>query len=487
MPEYEPCIGLEVHARLATDSKMFCGCSSAYGAEPNTRVCPVCLGLPGALPYINARAVELALRMGIAAGCSINPKSVFARKNYFYPDLPKGYQISQYDHPLGEGGAIRLAEEAEERVVDLVRMHIEEDAGKSIHLEGARGDHTLVDMNRCGVPLLEIVSEPTLATPREAVSYLEALKQLMEYLDVCDGDMEKGSLRCDVNVSVRPKGAGFMGVRTEIKNLNSFRSVERALHFEIRRQIRLVSAGRRVEKETLLWDEKSERCAAMRSKEDVHDYRYFPEPDLKPLEVPPELIERTRASLPELPHARRKRFRKLYEIPDYDAAVLTSEKRLADYYEACVSAGAEPKAASNWIMTEVKRTLKDKGIKLADLRIDPHSLAGLIGLIGGGTISGGIAKEIFTEMVKSGREAREIIDTLGLRQISDRGIIAGAVAEVLRREAGAAEEYCGGKVEALEFLIGAVMELTRGRGNPGLVRDILRETLGRTEEGDSSL
>jgi aspartyl-tRNA(Asn)/glutamyl-tRNA(Gln) amidotransferase subunit B len=468
---FEPCVGLEVHAQLKTRSKMFCECSTSYGAAPNSQVCPVCLGLPGALPTINTAAVELALRLAASLGCDVNRVSVFARKSYFYPDLPKGYQISQYDRPLCEGGEV----EFDGRRVGLIRMHLEEDAGKSIHSSEGQ---TLLDMNRSGLPLLEIVSEPTLRAPCEAVSCLEALRQLMRYADVCGGDMEKGELRCDVNVSVRPEGQREMGVNTEIKNLNSFSAVERSLEFEIARQAEYLKAGRAVAKETLLWDESAGRCLPMRSKEHAHDYRYFPDPDLPPLAVGRALLEAARRKLPELPRARRARFSSEYGLTVDDARRLTSSREMADYFEECVRAGALPEAAANWIVTEVFRVLKARRIEIGLLPIGPESLAGLLALMSAGSVSRTSAKAVFDEMAEGGGEPDAIVRRKGLFKVSDRGIIGDAVKTVLERERRAAGQYRSGEVEALEFLIGATMRELSGAGDPRVVREMLEDALG---------
>jgi aspartyl-tRNA(Asn)/glutamyl-tRNA(Gln) amidotransferase subunit B len=479
MKRFEAVIGLEVHAQLKTSSKMFCACNAAFGAPPNTSVCPVCLGLPGALPATNKRAVELALRVGLAAGCRIPQVSVFARKNYFYPDLPKGYQISQYDHPLCEGGEISVSMNEISKHVGLIRIHLEEDAGKSLHAQDAGGDFSLVDFNRSGVPLIEIVTKPELTAPREAVACLGSLKQLMEYLEVSDCDMEKGSLRCDVNVSVRPSGTASMGVKTEIKNLNSFRNLEKALAFEIERHIGVLSRGEEVAGKTLLWDESRGACAPMRSKEEAHDYRYFPEPDLPPIVISQGLLAKVKAGLPELPWDRKGRFRGEYKIPSYDADLLTSTRAMADYYEACVKVGAEPKAASNWIMTEVLRALRERGESPERFPVGPSRLARLLALIRDGTISGRAAKEIFEEMIESGEEPSAIVKRRGLGQIRDRKAIDAVVAEVLDRECRAVEQYMKGKEAAVQFLVGKVMEATRGRADPRLVQEAVRESLGR--------
>ncbi len=479
MPELEVAIGLEVHAQLLTRSKMFCSCECGYGGPPNTRVCPVCLGLPGALPCANERAVRLGVAMGVALGCTINRVSVFARKNYFYPDLPKGYQISQYEIPLCVGGEVAIEAGGVTRRVALRRLHLEEDAGKSVHdPEGNRGS-TAVDMNRCGVPLLEIVSEPALRSPAEAVACLESLRQLMQYLEVCDGDMEKGNLRCDVNVSVVPSGSAALGVSTEIKNLNSFRAVERSLRFEIARQSAILEEGGSVMRETLLWDERSQACAPMRAKEEAQDYRYFPEPDLAPLVVPADTVDRVRWSLPEAPRERRERFKREYALSPYDAEILTSRKSLADFFEACVRGGAGPKAAANWAMTEVTRAAKERGVPEDRLPVAASSLASLLRLVADGAISGTAAKAVFAEMLETGEEPEAAVAGLGLAQVRDEGEIATLVSGVLEREKGAVAAYLRGKTGAVEFLVGAAMRASGGSASPGLVRAALLDALDR--------
>jgi aspartyl-tRNA(Asn)/glutamyl-tRNA(Gln) amidotransferase subunit B len=477
--QYEPVIGLEVHAHLLTASKIFCGCSAAFGGAPNTQVCPVCLGLPGALPVLNRAAIDFAVRAGLALGCTIHETSIFARKNYFYPDLPKGYQISQYERPLATGGVIEFSSGSQERRVGITRVHLEEDAGKSLHEGFPDSDRkTYVDFNRSGVPLIEIVTEPDLRSAADAAEFFTRLRALLVWLGVNDGNMEEGSLRCDANVSVRPVGATVLGTKAEVKNLNSFRFLQRALEYEIDRQIDLISAGGRVVQETRLWDANAGRTIGMRSKEEAHDYRYFPEPDLPPVEVDAARIAAIRDAMPELPEARRQRFIEQYALPEYDAGQLVQSRALGDYFDATVRAGAPPKLASNWVMGELARKRKEAGGDLAPVPLAPDRLAGLIALIERGTISGSMAKDVFEKMFASGRTASEIVEAEGLTQIDDEPAIRPLIDGVLASHADVVSQYRTGKDAAFGFLVGQVMKAARGKTNPKLVNELLKKALG---------
>ncbi len=476
--QYEAVIGLEVHAQLLTDSKIFCGCSTRFGADPNSQTCPVCLGMPGVLPVLNERAVEFAIRMGLATHCSIASFSRFARKNYFYPDLPKGYQISQYELPLCSNGYVDIElEDGTEKRVGIIRIHLEEDAGKSIHDPVLAGEDTLVDLNRCGVPLIEIVSAPDLRTPQEAYAYLVRLKQLVTYLGICDGNMEEGSLRCDANVSVRPVGSDTFGVKTEVKNMNSFKNVERALTYEINRQIQVLESGGKIVQETLLWDANEGIARPMRSKEEAHDYRYFPEPDLVPLAVSAEWIDAIRAALPELPKERKKRFIEQYQIPVYDAGVLTMTRELADYYEAVAAVCSEYKMVSNWVMGEVLRVLNEQKIDITAFPISPERLGKLLQLIINQTISNNIAKTVFETMLHSDKDPQVIVEEKGLAQVSDRSVIEKIVDQVIAENTKQVEQYRSGKTKVFGYFVGQVMRATKGKANPAIVNEILKEKL----------
>jgi aspartyl-tRNA(Asn)/glutamyl-tRNA(Gln) amidotransferase subunit B len=476
--KYEAVIGLEVHAQLKTDTKIFCSCRNRFGDPPNTHVCPVCLGLPGALPVLSRQAVTLALRAALATSCQIQPCSIFARKNYFYPDLPKGYQISQYERPLALNGAIELATPSGPQRVRLNRIHMEEDAGKLLHegfawSEGKSG----VDLNRAGVPLIEIVTEPDLTSPEQAFEYLSALKAVLQYAEVSDCNMEEGSLRCDANVSIRPRGSTALETRTEIKNLNSFRNVARALEHEIARQAAVRDSGGQIVQETRLWNAERGETVSMRSKEEAHDYRYFPEPDLPPLLVDAGWIEAVRTSLPELPAERRQRFCAAYGLPTYDAGVLTADRLVADYYEEVVRESRNAKAASNWVMTDVLRKLKEAGQSPADCPVPPRHLAEMIRLIDAGTISGKIAKDVFERMWSTGEAAGPIVEREGLLQVSDPDAIEAVIAEILAANPQQAESYRKGKTQALGWFVGQVMRRMQGKANPQVVNAALKKAL----------
>jgi aspartyl-tRNA(Asn)/glutamyl-tRNA(Gln) amidotransferase subunit B len=468
---FEPVIGLEIHAQLRTVSKIFCGCSTAYGAEPNTHVCPVCLGMPGSLPVLNRAAVDDAIGAALALGCTIHETSIFARKNYFYPDLPKGYQISQYELPLATRGVFEG--------VRITRVHLEEDAGKSLHegfVDSSR--KTYVDFNRTGVPLIEIVTEPDLRSAAAAASFFTRLREVLVWLGVNDGNMEEGSLRCDANVSVRRAGDEALGTKAEVKNLNSFRFLQKALEYEIERQIDLVSGGSRVVQETRLWDSAAGRTVSMRSKEEAHDYRYFPDPDLPAVIVDADRIRSIRAAMPELPDARRHRLVEQYAIPEYDATQLTQARAVTDYFEAAVAAGAQPKAASNWIMGELARKLKAQSADLAASPVPADRLAGLLVLIENGTISGSMAKEVFEKMYTTGRTAAAIVEAEGLAQIDDEPLIARLIADVVAANADAVAQYRAGKASTFGFLVGQVMRAAKGKANPQRVNELLQKALG---------
>jgi aspartyl-tRNA(Asn)/glutamyl-tRNA(Gln) amidotransferase subunit B len=479
--QFEPVIGLEIHAHLLTSSKIFCGCATEFGADPNTRICPVCLGLPGALPVLNRRAVDDAIRAALALGCTVHQSSIFARKNYFYPDLPKGYQISQYEQPLATDGVVEYASGGVPRRVRIRRVHLEEDAGKSLH-EGFPDSsrRAYLDFNRSGVPLIEIVTEPDLSSAADAAEFFGRLRAILVWLGVNDGNMEEGSLRCDANVSVRRTGATELGTKTEIKNLNSFRFLQKALEYEIARQIDVLTEGRRVTQETRLWDVGAGVTVAMRSKEEAHDYRYFPEPDLLPLDVTAERIEAIRRSIPELPDARRSRFVAQYVLPEYDAVQLTQSRALADYFEAAVAAGASPKAAGNWIMGELARKLKETNVDIAAAPVSPDRLAGLIAIVDNGTISGSLAKEVFEKMFTSNRTADDIVRAEGLTQIDDEAEIAELISTVLARNVDAVAQYRNGKTATFGFLVGQVMKAAGGKANPRRVNELLKHALSAT-------
>ncbi len=478
--KYEPVIGLEVHAQLLTKSKAFCSCTTQFGNDPNSNTCPVCLGHPGVLPVLNHNHAEYVIRMGLATNCRIAPRSIFARKNYFYPDLPKGYQISQFEEPICQNGRIEIeAEKGVKKNIGITRIHMEEDAGKSIH---DLDIDTLVDVNRCGVPLIEIVSEPDIRTPKEAYQYLTIIKQIVTYLGICDGNMEEGSLRCDANVSVRLKGAEKFGTKVEVKNMNSFRNVERALEYEINRQIEVLEEGGTIIQETLLWDADQNVAIPMRSKEQAHDYRYFPDPDLVPILVDEPWIASVRKSLPEMPWVRRDRYVRMYGLPEYDADVLTVEKGTADYFEDAVEvltvkSNENIKLISNWVMTEVMRVVKDRQIAIRDFPVSPVSMGKMINLIVNETISGKIAKEVFEEMITTGGDPLTIVQKKGLTQISDAGSIELVIDRILSDNKEQVEKYLGGKQQVFGFFVGETMKATKGKANPKMVNEILQRKL----------
>jgi aspartyl-tRNA(Asn)/glutamyl-tRNA(Gln) amidotransferase subunit B len=470
---WETVIGLETHVQLRTLSKIFCGCSAEFGAPPNTHVCPVCLGLPGALPSPNGQALKHAVRAALALGCTVHAKSLFARKNYFYPDLPKGYQISQFDEPLATKGSLTfLAPERGLVTATIVRLHVEEDAGKSLHDRFPKA--TAVDLNRAGVPLIEIVTGPDFRSPPEARAYLQTLKQVLEYIGVSDCDMEKGSLRVDANVSVRKTGESALGVKTEVKNINSFAYVEKALGVERDRQIAVLEGGGTVTQQTMLYDAKDNAVRPQRSKEESHDYRYFPEPDLPPLVLSPEFVAEQQSLLPELPASKRERFVAQYGLPQQDAAVLTAGRGVADYYEGVVHAGAEAKAAANWVMGEVLADAKDHA---EALRVPAASLAQLIGLVKGGTLSHQAAKRVFGEMANRGGDPRTIAEALGVIQVADSNVVAGWVAEVLGAHPTEAARYKTGETKLMAFFVGQVMKVSKGKADPKLAQRVLEERL----------
>lgn len=477
---YEPVIGLEVHVQLKTATKIFCSCSTQFGASPNQNTCSVCLGLPGSLPVLNEKVLERAVMVGLALNTQISPRIKFDRKNYFYPDLPKAYQISQYDMPVCSKGflimELRSGSDVTEKKIGITRAHLEEDAGKLVH-EGVR-DGSWVDYNRAGTPLLEIVSDPDLRSPQEAFQYLTDLKAILRYLDVSDCNMEEGSLRCDANVSVRKTGDSKFGTKVEIKNMNSFRAVEKALGFEIKRQTHALEEGGRIVQETRLWDEGKGETFSMRSKEHAHDYRYFPEPDLVPFSVPKERIEEIRKSLPELPRAREKRFQSQYGLSHYDASVLVSDKALGDYFEYCAKHKVSPKLASNWIQSELLAILKVRNETLETSKVTAQHLAGLIRLIEDGTISGKIAKDVLPMMFETGKPAEEIVTEKGLVQVTDAALLEAASSRVIDANPKVVEDFKKGKEQAVGFLVGQVMKETKGKANPKLVNEILKKKLG---------
>jgi len=475
---YEAVIGLEVHAQLLTQTKIFCSCSTKFGAPPNTNTCPVCLGLPGALPVLNQEVVIMAIKAAIAFNCRINPISIFARKNYFYPDLPKGYQISQFDKPLAEYGHLDLVGNGQSKQIGIKRIHLEEDAGKSIHDGFPDSDqYSYIDLNRSGMPLIEIVSEPEIHSPSEAHHYLTRLKVILEYLEICDGNMEEGSLRCDANVSVRPVGSDILGTKTELKNLNSFRFLQKALEYEIARQIRILQETGVITQETRLWSTAEQRTFPMRSKEESHDYRYFPEPDLPPLSIDNEWQTQIQGQMPELPEAKKQRFITEYALPEYDAAVLTTSRPLADFFEETVRESKNPKAASNWIMGDLLRDLKEFNIGIESSPVRPQALSELIGCISSKEISGKMAKDIFEIMFRERKTPKQVIQEKGLKQITDPDEITKIIHAIISSNPKIYEQYKGGKKATFGFFVGQVMKASKGQANPRLVNELLKSTL----------
>lgn len=470
---YEMVVGLEVHTELSTATKIFCGCTTEFGGEPNTHCCPVCLGLPGSLPKVNKKVVEYAVKAGIATNCSITAVSSMARKNYFYPDCPKDYQITQDKYPICRDGYIEIETQNGIKKIGIERIHIEEDAGKMLHF----GDGSLVDYNRTGVPLIEIVSKPDVRSAEEARLYLEKLKSILQYIEVSDCKMEEGSLRCDANISLRPEGSNEFGTKTEIKNMNSFKALEKALEYERIRQLEVLKSGDRVHQETRRWDDQKGITAIMRSKEQAHDYRYFPEPDLVTIKLDEAWIEDIKAHLPELPHHKMERFQSQYSLPEYDAGVLTSSKRMADFFEDCVKAYGDPKAVSNWVMGEMMRLMKENEIEIDSIKFTPCDLGELLKLISKGTISGTIAKKVFGEMFSTGKKPGLIVEEQGLVQNSDVDFISEIVKKVLSSNPQSVADFKNGKQRAMGFLVGQVMKESKGKANPGIVNQVLREEI----------
>jgi aspartyl-tRNA(Asn)/glutamyl-tRNA(Gln) amidotransferase subunit B len=474
--QYETVIGIEIHAQLLTDSKMFCGCSTKFGSEPNSQTCQICIGMPGVLPVANKRAIEYVIKTGLAVNCKIASYSRFARKNYFYPDLPKGYQISQYELPICEHGYVEIADNGSTKKIMLTRIHLEEDAGKNIH-EGA-GNYSLVDLNRAGTPLMEIVTEPDIRSPKEAVEFVKKLRTILRYISVCDGNMEQGSLRCDANVSVRPYGQKEFGVKTEIKNMNSFKFIEKALDYEIKRQINVLKDGGKIIQETRLWNSERGVTESMRSKEEAHDYRYFPEPDLVPIEVDSSWIEQIKTQIVELPDSRQQRFINQYGLPEYDADLLTSERAMAEWFEQAVKFGADPKTASNWMMGELTKLLNEENKQIEECGLKPEDLVGLLDLINKGIISGKIAKTVFEEMYKTGKNPDTIVKEKGLVQVSDESEIEKAVDEALAKNPDEVERFRAGEEKLIGFFVGQIMKATKGKANPKIVNELLKKKLG---------
>ncbi|MFZ5944329.1 MAG: Asp-tRNA(Asn)/Glu-tRNA(Gln) amidotransferase subunit GatB [Bacillota bacterium] len=479
MGQYEAVIGLEVHVELKTKTKIFCGCPTEFGGEPNTHACPICLGLPGVLPVLNKKVLEYAVKAGLATNCNIAEFSKFDRKNYFYPDLPKAYQISQYDLPIAEHGYLDINVQGETKRIGITRIHMEEDAGKLVHqgLTISSSNSSLVDYNRTGVPLIEIVSEPDIRSAEEAKAYLELLKAILEYIEVSDVKMEQGSLRCDANVSIRPVGSKEFGTKAEVKNLNSFRSVHRAIEYEIARQIKAVEEGEKIIQETRTWDENKGVTLSLRSKEEAHDYRYFPDPDLTPLVISREWVHELNDNLPELPVAKKQRLIAQHGLPEYDAGVITSSKALADFYDRTVAMYSDYKTVSNWIMVELLKLLNAEGMEISQTKLEPEALAKMLQMIEKGAISGKMAKQVFEEMFNTGKDPEAIVKEKGLVQISDEGQISGIIEQVIANNPKSVEDFKAGKDKAIGFLVGQVMKETKGQANPGLVNKLLKEKL----------
>ncbi|MCX8031481.1 MAG: Asp-tRNA(Asn)/Glu-tRNA(Gln) amidotransferase subunit GatB [Thermodesulfovibrionales bacterium] len=479
---YEAVVGLEIHAQMLTDTKIFCGCSTVFGSPPNTQTCPICIGMPGVLPVLNKKAVEFIIKTGLALNCHISDYSRFARKNYFYPDLPKNYQISQYELPICQKGYIDIYIEGSMKRIGITRIHLEEDAGKNIH---ATGNYSAVDLNRAGVPLMEIVTEPDIRSPKEASEFMRKLRTILRYLDVCDGNMEQGSLRCDANVSVRPKGESFLGTKTEIKNINSFKFVEKAIEYEIKRQISIIQDGGKVIQETRLWDPNSSITVSMRSKEEAHDYRYFPEPDLPPLVNLSIIAEEIKKDLPELPDQKRQRFIEQYKIPDYDVDNLVSDKSLAKWFEEAVDVGGHPKAVANWILSELLKLLNSENKSINDSLIKPKQLVSLLKLIENETISGKIAKVVFEEMYKTGKDPEKLIEEKGLFQIKDEDSLIRVIDEVIFKNPKELERFKAGEEKLFGYFVGQIMKETKGKANPKLANELLRVRLKYHSQNES--
>ncbi|MEC4888835.1 MAG: Asp-tRNA(Asn)/Glu-tRNA(Gln) amidotransferase subunit GatB [Nitrospira sp.] len=474
---YEVVIGVEVHAQLRTKSKLFCGCGTTFGLSPNSQTCPVCLGLPGTLPVINRAAVEMAVRAGLALNCTIGTNNRFARKNYFYPDLPKGYQISQYEAPICEHGWIEIAAGETTKRVRIRRAHLEEDAGKNVHETGTSGSR--VDLNRAGTPLLEIVTEPDMGSADEVVAYLKGLRDVLMYLDVCDGNMDEGSFRCEPNLSLRPVGQKEFGTKVELKNINSFKFVKDAIEYEVKRHTKVLNEGGKIRQETRLWNLERGETAVMRSKEEAHDYRYFPDPDLVPLKLDPKWVEGFRSSVPEMPVARLKRFVSEFGLPDYDAGLLTASKGLADYFEASVKLFNQPKTVSNWVMGELTRELNTSGTDVSASPVSPERLVSLLELVDKGTISLKVAREIFPELYSSGKTPEQIVQEKGLTQVSDEGALEAIIDDVLAKSSAQVAQFKEGKPQVVGFLVGQVMKASGGKANPGKVNELLKKKLSR--------